>query len=88
MDDEGIRLMKEHGIWLVADIWNGDYIATEGKEQGWPAEILRKNDETTETQRAAFRKAVAAGVRIAFGTDSEWNGRTASAPSPRKNTPT
>ena len=26
--------------------------------------------ETTETQRAGFRKAVAAGVRIAYGTDS------------------
>jgi imidazolonepropionase-like amidohydrolase len=70
MDDEGIRLMKERGTWLVADIWNGDYIASEGRKQGWPAEVLRKNDETTETQRAVFRKAVAAGVRIAFGTDS------------------
>jgi imidazolonepropionase-like amidohydrolase len=70
MDDEGIRLLKERGTWLVADIWNGDYIAREGRQQGWPAEILRKNDETTETQRVAFRKAVAAGVRIAFGTDS------------------
>jgi imidazolonepropionase-like amidohydrolase len=70
MDDEGVRLMKEHGTWLVADIWNGDYIATEGKKQGWSEEILRKNDETTETQRTAFRKAVAAGVHIAFGTDS------------------
>jgi len=70
MDDEGVRLMKEHGTWLVADIWNGDYIATEGKKQGWPEEILRKNDETTETQRTAFRKAVAAGVHIAYGTDS------------------
>jgi imidazolonepropionase-like amidohydrolase len=31
---------------------------------------MRKNDETTEAQRAGFRKAVEAGVRIAFGTDS------------------
>jgi imidazolonepropionase-like amidohydrolase len=69
-DDEAIRLMKEHGAWLVADVWNGDYIATEGKKQGWPEEVLRKNDETTETQRVAFRKAVAAGVKIAYGTDS------------------
>jgi imidazolonepropionase-like amidohydrolase len=41
-----------------------------GREQGWPADILRKNDETTDTQRDAFRKAVAAGVHIAYGTDS------------------
>ena len=70
MDDEAIALMKERGTWLVADIYNGDYIATVGREQGWDAEILRKNDETTEAQRAGFRKAVAAGVKIAYGTDS------------------
>jgi imidazolonepropionase-like amidohydrolase len=70
IDDEGIALMKEKGTWLVADIYNGDYIATVGRERKWSAEILRKNDETTEAQRAGFRKAVAAGVRIAYGTDS------------------
>jgi len=70
IDDEGIALMKEKGAWLVADIYNGDYIASHGKEAGWPAEILRKNEETTQAQRAGFRKAVAAGVRIAYGTDS------------------
>ncbi len=70
IDDEGIALMKERGTWLVADIYNGDYIATVGKEQKWPAEFLRKNEETTEAQRAGFRKAVAAGVKIAYGTDS------------------
>jgi imidazolonepropionase-like amidohydrolase len=70
IDDEGIALMKQHGTWLVADIWNGDYIDSVGREQHWPADVLRKNTETTETQRAGFRKAVAAGVRIAYGTDS------------------
>jgi imidazolonepropionase-like amidohydrolase len=70
IDDEGIALMKEKGTWLVADIYNGDYIASVGREQGWDKEILRKNDETTETQRAGFRKAVAASVKIAYGTDS------------------
>ncbi|MEO6055243.1 MAG: amidohydrolase family protein [Gemmatimonadales bacterium] len=70
IDDEGIALMKRRGTWLVADIWNGDYIDSVGREQHWPAEYLRKNTETTEAQRAGFRKAVAAGVRIAYGTDS------------------
>ena len=32
--------------------------------------MLRKNDETTEAQREGFRKAVKAGVKIAYGTDS------------------
>ncbi len=70
MDDEAIALMRERGTWLVADIYNGDYIATAGREQKWPEEFLRKNDETTDAQRAGFRKAVAAGVKIAYGTDS------------------
>jgi imidazolonepropionase-like amidohydrolase len=70
VDDEGIRLMKERGVYLVADIYNGDYIASEGRRMGWPAEFLRKNDETTEAQRQGFKKAVAAGVRLAYGTDS------------------
>ena len=70
MDDEAIALMKERGTYLVADIYNGDYIATVGREQKWPEEYVRKNDETTEAQRAGFRKAVAAGVKIAYGTDS------------------
>ena len=70
LDDEGIALMKDHGTWLVADIYNGDYIDEQGRREGWPAEILRKNDETTDAQREAFRRAVAAGVAIAYGTDS------------------
>jgi imidazolonepropionase-like amidohydrolase len=70
MDDEAIALMKSRGTWLVADIWNGDYTDSVGRAQGWPADILRKNTETTDVQRAGFRKAVARGVKIAYGTDS------------------
>lgn len=70
MDDEAIALMAEHGTFLVADIYNGDWISAEGLRAGWPADTMRKNEETTEAQRAGFRNAVAAGVRIAFGTDS------------------
>ena len=70
LDDEAIALAKAKGSWLVMDIYNGDYIAEVGRKEGWPADILRKNDETTETQRIGFRKAVKAGVKIAYGTDA------------------
>ncbi len=70
LDDEGIQLMLQHGTWLVADIYNGDYIKEVGTRDGWPEEILRKNRETTDIQRQNFAKAVKAGVRIGFGTDS------------------
>jgi imidazolonepropionase-like amidohydrolase len=70
IDDEGIALMREHGTWLVADIYDGDYIEEVGRREHWSEEILRKNRDTTDTQREGFRKAVKAGVNIAFGTDS------------------
>lgn len=70
LDDEGIALMVKHGTWLVADIYNGDYIEEVGTRDHWSEEMLRKNRETTDIQRAAFTKAVHAGVHIAFGTDA------------------
>jgi imidazolonepropionase-like amidohydrolase len=70
IDDEAIGMMAEAGTYLVADVWEGDWIAEQGREQGWSAEVLRKNDETTQAQRVGFSKALAAGVRLAYGTDS------------------
>ncbi|MFZ5615872.1 MAG: amidohydrolase family protein [Pseudomonadota bacterium] len=70
LDDEALSMMKKRGVVLVADIYNGDYIDEVGTRDGWPEETLRKNRETTQTQRDVFRKAVRMGVRIAYGTDS------------------
>jgi imidazolonepropionase-like amidohydrolase len=70
IDDEGIRLAREHGVALSMDVYNGDYIDTEGRKQGWPEEFLRKNIETTEAQRQGFTRAHAAGVDIVFGSDA------------------
>lgn len=70
MDDEAIAMMKARGVFLVADIYDGDWIDAYGKAHGWPAQTLRKNYETTEAQREGFRKAVKAGVKIAYGTDA------------------
>ena len=70
MDDEAIELMAERGTFLVADIFNGDWIAEVGRREGWPESSLRKNGETTQAQRDGFEKAVERGVRIAFGTDA------------------
>jgi imidazolonepropionase-like amidohydrolase len=70
MDDEAVSLMEDAGAYLVADVWNGDWVAQQGRANGWSAEVLRKNDETTEAQRQGFAKCVDAGVKIAFGTDS------------------
>jgi len=70
IDDEGIELARRHQVALSMDVYNGDYIDTEGRRQGWPEEFLRKNTETTEVQRQNFTRAHAAGVPIVFGTDA------------------
>jgi imidazolonepropionase-like amidohydrolase len=62
--------MVRHGTYLVADLYDGDVIEAVGRRDGWPAETLRKNEETMDAQRVGFRKAVAAGVRIGYGTDA------------------
>ena len=70
IDDEALQMAKDAGVWLVMDIYNGDYIDDVGTKEGWPEEYLRKNRETTDVQREGFTKAVKLGVKIGFGTDS------------------
>lgn len=70
IDDEAIALAKKKSAWLVMDVYNGDFIDEMGKAEHWPEEIMRKNYETTDAQRQGFRKAVAAGAKIAYGTDA------------------
>ena len=69
IDDEGIRLAKEHGTFLVMDIYNDTYILEHGAEVGMLPESLAKERQIGQAQRDNFRKAHEAGVRIAFGTD-------------------
>jgi len=69
-DDEAIALAVEHDVAFSMDVYNGSYIASVGREENWPEEFLRKNDETTEAQRQVFTKAHRAGVPITFGTDA------------------
>lgn len=68
--DEAIQLMKERGTYLVADIYDDEYIQGEGKKNGMPADFLAHDADLGRIQRENFRKAVQAGVKIAFGTDA------------------
>jgi len=70
LDDEGIALMKQHGTYLVADIYDKEYIQGEGKRRGEPLDFLQHDANLGAAQRQNFRKAVQAGVKIAFGTDA------------------
>jgi imidazolonepropionase-like amidohydrolase len=80
IDDEGLRLAKERGTYLVMDIYNDDYIMSEYKRMGYPQAILDKEQMVGRLQRESFRRAVQAGVKLAYGTDAGvyphgWNGK-------------
>lgn len=68
LSDEAIRLMKEHGTFLVPTL----YVTT--PEAGLRARISEGSRAKGKAMAAAayesFRKALNAGVRIAFGTDA------------------
>jgi len=70
IDDETIELMIERGAYLVADMFDGDWMVEQGPALGYSDETLRKTEMTNDRQRENFAKAVKAGVKIAFGTDS------------------
>lgn len=80
VDDEGIQLMKKYGTYLVADIYDDDYILSEYSKLGYPDKIINKEKLVGKLQRENFAKAVKAGVKIAYGTDAGvyphgWNGK-------------
>jgi imidazolonepropionase-like amidohydrolase len=70
IDDEGIRLAREHGTYLDMDIYNDDYLLNEAPKHGLPLENLEKEKMVGRLQRENFAKAVKAGAKMAFGTDA------------------
>ena len=70
IDDEGIALAKQHGTYLVFDIYNDDFILAEGAKSGMLPESIEKEKKVGRTQRENFKKSFQAGAKIAFGTDA------------------
>jgi len=71
LDDEAIQMMLDRGTYLVATLVApvGLLEAAEHGVRFLPA-VLEKAKEVIDVHRQSFRRAVAAGVRIAMGTDS------------------
>lgn len=64
LDDEAIRLMVEHGTYLVPTVFQW-YLPYD-----LPPLLAEKNDYVKGFVDASVRKAIAAGVKIALGTDA------------------
>ncbi len=70
LDDEAIALLVDSGTFFSVDIYDGEWMLGPEGPTDWPADTMRKAVESQIGVETAFRKAVAAGTRIAFGTDS------------------
>jgi imidazolonepropionase-like amidohydrolase len=70
VDDEGIRLMKQHGTFIVPTVYTLDFIIHEGDQFGIPQYSVDKAKSIAKKQRTRLRKAYHEGVRFAYGTDA------------------
>ena len=70
IDDEGIALAKQHGTYLDMDIYDEECIEEDGRKGNIPADFLEHDAQLGQLQRDNFRKAVAAGAKMSFGTDA------------------
>ncbi|MBO0807929.1 MAG: amidohydrolase family protein [Actinobacteria bacterium] len=71
LDDEAIAMMLDQGTWLVPTLIAGRGVLAAG-QAGVPLgdHILAKARLVVEAQADSVRRAIAAGVRVAMGTDS------------------
>ena len=64
ISDADLQTMKQKGIWYVPTLFVGEYVAEGRAKAGAPVwlDMVKVNQDT-------FRRAMQAGVKIAFGTD-------------------
>ena len=71
MNDEDMKLMKEHGTWYVPTIIAGKYVQEKANVPGYyPPQIAAKAKQVGPIIQQTAGKAYKAGVKIAFGTDA------------------
>jgi len=70
LDDEGAAMMKQHGTFLVPTVYVGYAVEEHAKEWGLPDKLVEKARSINAKKKNCLRKAVRAGVKIAYGTDA------------------
>jgi imidazolonepropionase-like amidohydrolase len=69
LDDEAIRLMVEHGTWLVPTLYIGDYYIEQGSATGYQDKMVELSKKYKDQHYAWVGKAIRAGVKIGAGSD-------------------
>jgi imidazolonepropionase-like amidohydrolase len=70
LDDEAIRAMKANGTWLVPTMLAPAAALKQARAGALPPAVIPKAEEAAAAAFASHQKAFAAGVKVAFGTDS------------------
>ncbi len=70
LDEDGARLMVERGTYLVKDSYEDRWFLERAPGWGYPKIIIEKLGKIVQGHEAAFKLAMRAGVKIAFGTDA------------------
>jgi imidazolonepropionase-like amidohydrolase len=70
LDEEAIQLMKEHGTYLVPTVYVGYSVEEHAQEWKLPDKLVVKARTINAQKLQWLRKAVEAGVKIAYGTDA------------------
>jgi imidazolonepropionase-like amidohydrolase len=70
IDDETIELMKQKGTWLVPTIYVLNHVIDEGAKYGYREESIAKGRALRTERDRRIRRAFAAGVKVAFGSDN------------------
>lgn len=70
LDDEALRMFKERDAWLVPTMLAPRAAVAQARAGLLPAAVIPKAEEATVAATASHRRAIAAGVKIAFGTDT------------------
>ncbi len=69
-DAESMNLAKQKGAVFDMDIYNDDFILSQGEKMGILPESMAKERAIGRQQRETFKRAVQAGVTMTFGTDA------------------
>ncbi len=70
LDEEAVRMMVQHGTWLVPTLFAGWSVGSPEAAAHLPPWMAEKGRQAWEAMQRSIRLAVQGGVKIALGTDA------------------
>ena len=70
IDDEGIRLMKDRGTYLVPTVYLEDWVLQNMQTLGWTPNMMEKGRTIIPIAYKNVSHAFKSGVKVALGTDA------------------